>query len=93
VTANFKESQLRYMRPGNGPHFGGRLRKEIYGHVESIAGASGALFSRAAAGKRDRQLCESRAAVFPVKITFDPEKQGKHILRPGMSVEPKVWVR
>jgi membrane fusion protein (multidrug efflux system) len=29
----------------------------------------------------------------PVKITFDPGETKEHVLRPGMSVEPKVWVK
>jgi multidrug resistance efflux pump len=28
-----------------------------------------------------------------VKITFDPGETREHVLRPGMSVEPKVWVK
>jgi len=29
----------------------------------------------------------------PVKITFDSREVKEHALRPGMSVEPKVWIR
>jgi membrane fusion protein (multidrug efflux system) len=29
----------------------------------------------------------------PVKITFDAGETREHVLRPGMSVEPKVWIR
>jgi len=29
----------------------------------------------------------------PVKITFDAGETREHVLRPGMSVEPKVWLR
>jgi membrane fusion protein (multidrug efflux system) len=29
----------------------------------------------------------------PVKITFDPGETREHVLRPGMSVVPKVWIR
>jgi len=28
-----------------------------------------------------------------VKITFDTGETKEHVLRPGMSVEPKVWIK
>jgi membrane fusion protein, multidrug efflux system len=29
----------------------------------------------------------------PVRIEFDPGQDPEHRLHPGMSVEPKVWLR
>ncbi len=93
VTANFKESQLRYMRPGQRVTISVDADGKKYnGHVESIAGASGALFSLLPPENATGNYVKVVQRV-PVKITFDPGETKEHILRPGMSVEPKVWVR
>jgi membrane fusion protein (multidrug efflux system) len=93
VTANFKESQLRYMRPGQRATISvDAYGKKYNGHVESIAGASGALFSMLPPENATGNYVKVVQRI-PVKITFDPGETKEHILRPGMSVEPKVWVR
>jgi membrane fusion protein (multidrug efflux system) len=93
VTANFKESQLRYMRPAQRVTISvDAYGKKYNGHVESIAGASGALFSLLPPENATGNYVKVVQRV-PVKITFDPGETKEHILRPGMSVEPKVWVR
>ncbi len=93
VTANFKESQLRLMRPGQRVTISvDAYGKKYNGHVESIAGASGALFSMLPPENATGNYVKVVQRV-PVKITFDPGETKEHILRPGMSVEPKVWVR
>ena len=93
VTANFKESQLRYMRPGQASTISvDAYGKKYNGHVESIAGASGALFSLLPPENATGNYVKVVQRV-PVKITFDPGETKEHILRPGMSVEPKVWIR
>src|SRR3984893_12911088 len=93
VTANFKESQLRYMRPGQrSTIWVDAYGKKYNGHVESIAGASGALFSMLPPENATGNYVKVVQRI-PVKITFDPGETKEHILRPGMSVEPKVWVR
>ena len=93
VTANFKETQLKYMRVGqpvtihvdtNG--------KEYKGHVQSIAGASGAMTSLLPPENATGNYVKVVQRI-PVKITFDPGETREHVLRPGMSVEPKVWLR
>ena len=93
VTANFKETQLRSMRVGqpvtihvdtNG--------KEYRGHVQSIAGASGAVTSLLPPENATGNYVKVVQRI-PVKITFDPGETKEHVLRPGMSVEPKVWLR
>ena len=66
--------------------------KKYNGHVESIAGASGALFSLLPPENATGNYVKVVQRI-PVKITFDPGETKEHILRPGMSVEPKVWVR
>jgi membrane fusion protein, multidrug efflux system len=93
VTANFKESQLRLMRPGQrATILVDAYGKKYNGHVESIAGASGALFSMLPPENATGNYVKVVQRI-PVKITFDPGETKEHILRPGMSVEPKVWVR
>jgi membrane fusion protein, multidrug efflux system len=93
VTANFKESQLRYMRPGQRATISvDAYGKKYNGHVESIAGASGALFSVLPPENATGNYVKVVQRI-PVKVTFDPGETKEHILRPGMSVEPKVWVR
>lgn len=93
VTANFKETQLKYMRVGqpvtihvdtNG--------KDYKGHVQSIAGASGAITSLLPPENATGNYVKVVQRI-PVKITFDPGETREHVLRPGMSVEPKVWLR
>jgi len=93
VTANFKESQLRLMRPGQGATISvDAYGKKYNGHVQSIAGASGALFSMLPPENATGNYVKVVQRI-PVKITFDPGETKEHILRPGMSVEPKVWTR
>jgi membrane fusion protein, multidrug efflux system len=93
VTANFKESQLRLMRPGQRATISvDAYGKKYNGHVESVAGASGALFSLLPPENATGNYVKVVQRI-PVKITLDPGETKEHILRPGMSVEPKVWVR
>src|SRR6266849_125551 len=93
VTANFKESQLRLMRPGQRATISvDAYGKKYNGHVESIAGASGALFSLLPPENATGNYVKVVQRI-PVKITFDPGETKEHILRPGMSGEPKAWVR
>ncbi len=93
VTANFKESQLRLMRPGQRATIAvDAYGKKYNGHVESVAGASGALFSLLPPENATGNYVKVVQRI-PVKITFDAGETKEHILRPGMSVEPKVWVR
>jgi membrane fusion protein, multidrug efflux system len=93
VTANFKESQLRFMRPGQRATISvDAYGKKYNGHVESVAGASGALFSLLPPENATGNYVKVVQRI-PVKITFDPGETKEHILRPGMSVEPKIWIR
>jgi membrane fusion protein (multidrug efflux system) len=93
VTANFKESQLRLMRPGLQATISvDAYGKKYNGRVQSIAGASGSLFSMLPPENATGNYVKVVQRI-PVKITFDPGETKEHILRPGMSVECKVWVR
>ena len=93
ITANFKETQLKHMRPGQKVEFevdsSGRRYK---GHVDSIAGATGPLFSALPPENATGNYVKVVQRV-PVKIVLDPGENNDRQLRPGMSVEPKVYLR
>ena len=93
ITANFKETQLRDMKPGQ------RVTLEVdangrkyYGKVDSIAGASGARFSLLPPENATGNYVKVVQRV-PVKIVLDAGSNNNHALRPGLSVTPKVWIR
>jgi membrane fusion protein (multidrug efflux system) len=93
VTANFKETQLRHMRV-NQPvtvHVD-TTGKDYKGHLQSFAGASGAITSLLPPENATGNFVKVVQRI-PVKITFDQGETKAHDLRPGMSVEPKVWLR
>ena len=94
ITANFKETQLKNMRPGQRATvdvdaFGGR---EFTGKVDSIAGATGARFSLLPPENATGNFVKVVQRV-PVKIILDPGQDPEHLLRPGMSVTPTVYER
>jgi membrane fusion protein, multidrug efflux system len=93
ITANFKETQLRRMHPGQPvtihvDTFG----RDYKGTVENMAGAAGPLFSlfppENASGNYVKIVQR-----FPIRIHIDKGEDPNHDLRPGMSVEAKVKVR
>jgi membrane fusion protein, multidrug efflux system len=93
VTANFKETQLRSMRPGLPAEIAVDANGKTYkGHVDSIAGASGARFSLLPPENATGNYVKVVQRI-PVKIVFDKSATKGHELRPGMSVVPKVWVK
>lgn len=93
VTANFKETQLRNMRVGQAVTIHvDTTGKDYKGHVQSIAGASGAVTSLLPPENATGNFVKVVQRI-PVKITFDKGETKEHVLRPGMSVEPKVWLR
>jgi membrane fusion protein, multidrug efflux system len=93
VTANFKETQLRKMKPGLTADIEVDANGKTYkGHVDSIAGASGARFSLLPPENATGNYVKVVQRI-PVKLVFDPGVIKSHELRPGMSVEPKVWIK
>jgi membrane fusion protein, multidrug efflux system len=93
VTANFKETQLTYMRPGQPVKISVDTYGRSYnGHVLNIAGASGALYSLLPPENATGNYVKVVQRI-PVKIVFENGQDPQHLLRPGMSVEPKVKVR
>jgi membrane fusion protein (multidrug efflux system) len=94
VTANFKETQLNAMRAGQSAviEVDGLGGKDYKGHVDSIAAATGAKFSLLPPENATGNFVKVVQRV-PVKIVFDPGQDPNHLLRPGMSVTPTVYVK
>jgi len=93
VTANFKETQLEHMRPGQKVIISTDAYSRDYtGHVDSIAGASGSRFSLLPPENATGNYVKIVQRV-PVKIVLDPGQNNDHLLRLGMSVTPKVMVQ
>jgi len=94
VTANFKESQLRSIRPGQPVEvavdaYGGRTFR---GRVDSIGAATGSRFSLLPPENATGNYVKVVQRI-PVKIVLDPGQNAEHLLRPGMSVVPAVFTR
>ncbi|HUA02122.1 MAG TPA: HlyD family secretion protein [Candidatus Aquilonibacter sp.] len=93
VTANFKETQLKYMRPGQPAEFKVDANGRTYkGHVDSIANSSGARLSLLPPENATGNYVKVVQRI-PVKIVLNPGQNSDDYLRLGMSVEPKVFVK
>src|ERR1700692_1451817 len=93
VTADFKETQLKKMKPGLSAEIAVDATGKTYkGHVDSIAGASGARFSLLPPENATGNYVKVVQRI-PVKIVFEASENKGHELRPGMSVVPKVWLK
>ncbi len=93
VTADFKETQLKKMKPGLAAEIAVDATGKTYkGHVDSIAGASGARFSLLPPENATGNYVKVVQRI-PVKIVFEASENKGHELRPGMSVVPKVWLK
>ena len=83
VTANFKETQLKEMRPGQRVVISvDAYGKEYKGKVDSVAGATGARFSLLPPENATGNFVKVVQRV-PVKIVLDPGQDPDHLLRPG----------
>ena len=93
VTANFKETQLRHMQVGQKAEIhidsSGRTLK---GHVDSIAGATGPLFSLLPPENATGNYVKIVQRI-PVKIVLEPGENKDRRLRPGMNVVPDVYLQ
>lgn len=93
VTANFKETQLKHMRAGQRVKITCDSNGRSYeGHVDSIAGATGPLFSLLPPENATGNYVKIVQRI-PVKIVLAAGENRDHQLRPGMNVEAKVYVR
>jgi len=92
ITANFKETQMKGMKAGELVHVHvDTLDRDFNGYIENMPGAAGPLFSlfppENATGNYVKVVQR-----FPVRIRLNRNEDPQHLLRPGMSVEPRVKV-
>lgn len=93
ITADFKEAQLRHMKVGQRVTFSvDAYGREYTGRVAGIGGASGSLLSLLPPENATGNFVKVVQRL-PVRIDIDLKQNDDQKLRPGMSVEPKVYVR
>ena len=97
VTANFKETQLAHMRPGQRVE----VKVDAYGrswkgHVTNLGGGTGSVFSLLPPENATGNYVKVVQRV-PVRIDFERPAglpfNSEGLLKPGLSVEPEVRVR
>jgi membrane fusion protein (multidrug efflux system) len=92
VVANFKETQLKDVKIGQHVDIEVDANGRTYnGHIESLAGASGARFSLLPPENATGNFVKVVQRI-PVMIVFEPGENNDLMLRPGMSVTPTVHV-
>jgi membrane fusion protein (multidrug efflux system) len=95
ITANFKETQLRLMKPGQHVEISvDAYGRKYAGHVTQIGGATGSVLSLFPPENATGNYVKVVQRV-PVRIDLDDpaRENGDHLLRPGLSVEPKARVK
>ncbi len=92
ITANFKETQLRSIRPNQSVSIHvDALKRDFEGFVETIGGSTGSIASVLPPENATGNYVKVVQRI-PVRIRFKPNQGGMDLLRPGMSVEPDVRV-
>jgi len=92
VTANFKETQLRNIRPAQEVTLHvDSLKEDFAGYVENIGGSTGAVSSVLPPENATGNYVKIVQRI-PVRIRFKKDQKGLERLRPGMSVEPEVRI-
>jgi len=92
VVANFKETQLKHLRPGQPALIEiDALGRALRGRVDSIQAGSGARFSLLPPENATGNYVKVVQRV-PVKILFDESLPAGHVLGPGLSVQPGVRI-
>ena len=90
VTANFKETQLAHVKPGDRAEIHvDTYGKNYPGYVDSIAGATGSRLSLLPPENATGNYVKVVERI-PVKILLDPDVLHQAILRPGMNVEATI---
>ncbi len=93
VTANFKETQLKHMRVGQKAEIHvDSTGRTLKAHVDSIAGATGPLFSLLPPENATGNYVKIVQRI-PVKIVLEPGENRDRQLRPGMNVVPDVYLQ
>ncbi len=92
VTANFKETQLRTIRPQQSATIHvDALKQDFDGYVESIGASTGSVASVLPPENATGNYVKVVQRI-PVRLRFRPNQNGLDRLRPGMSVEPRVRI-
>lgn len=91
ITANYKESQLNDVRPGQSVDFvvDGYPGRHFTGKVESIMAGTGAAFSLLPPENATGNYVKVTQRI-PVRIAIDKRSDPEHLLRIGMSVVPTI---
>jgi membrane fusion protein (multidrug efflux system) len=93
VTANFRETQVRLMKPGLAAEVHvDALSRDYRGTVESFAGATGSRYSLLPPENASGNYVKVVQRI-PVRVRLEPGQPELERLRPGMSVEVDVKVR
>jgi membrane fusion protein, multidrug efflux system len=92
VTANFKETQMRNIKPGQSAvlHIDA-LNEDFEGYIQDIGAATGSVSSVLPPENATGNFVKVVQRL-PVRIRFKKDQQGLNRLRPGMSVEPEVRI-
>jgi len=92
VTANFKETQLKNIRPQQAVTLHvDSLKQDFDGYVENIGGSTGAVSSVLPPENATGNYVKIVQRI-PVRLRFKKDQKGLELLRPGMSVEPEVRI-
>jgi membrane fusion protein (multidrug efflux system) len=92
ITANFKETQLRRVQPGQPARIHvDALNQDFDGYVENVGGGTGAVTSVLPPENATGNYVKVVQRI-PIKLRFKPNQAGLDRLRAGMSVEPEVRV-
>ncbi len=93
ITANFKETQLRKMHPGQKVDVSvDAYGRTFHGYVENMPGSTGSVASLLPPENATGNFVKVVQRL-PVRIRLNQGEDPDHLLRIGMSVEPKVWLR
>ena len=92
VTANFKETQLRNLRPRQSATIHvDALKRDFEGYIETIGGSTGSVASVLPPENATGNYVKVVQRI-PIRMRFKPNQDGLDRLRPGMSVEPDVRI-
>jgi len=92
VTANFKETQLHNIHPGESARIHvDALGRDFDAYVDTIGGSTGAISSVLPPENATGNYVKVVQRI-PVRLRFKPNQKDLDRLRPGMSVEPDVRI-
>lgn len=92
VTANYKETQLRNIHPGQSARIHvDALGEDFEGYVDTIGGSTGAISSVLPPENATGNYVKVVQRI-PIRLRFKPNQKNLDRLRPGMSVEPDIRI-